>query len=177
MTETVITGVASFVFGGGLSILSYLKFFQDRKKDNLTFIEEELKRYKQAYEDLRIEVDKLKLAMVPSPVPEWRKDIWGRYVYVSPNYELLILLPLELTGVDVIGKTDVEVFADYPDFAKTLRDIDDEARISLKKFAIRRNIPFPGHAMTLMVIKEISQNIDGQTYFTGRCYIENETET
>jgi len=170
MIEIVLTGVLSFIFGG--SLIGYLKFYQDKRKDHLTFIESDWQRTKHAYETLRTEVDKLKLAVMPSAVPEWRKDIRGTYVYVSPQYEMYILLPLSLTVLDILGKTDDDVFADYPDFAAVLKAIDNEARLSYKKFAVRRNVQFPGQMGTSMVIKEISQTVDGTTYFIGRCYPE-----
>lgn len=170
MVEIILTGALSFLFGGG--IISYLKFYQDTRKSDLTFIEEDLKRYKEAYEQLRLEIDKLKLTLLPSAVPEWRKDIKGRYVYVSPNYEIFILLPLNLSGEDVIGRTDEEIFHQYPEFVKELKLIDDQARHSLKKFAVKRDIKVPGQEGSLMIIKEITQNVDGVTYFVCRCYPE-----
>lgn len=68
MTEIILTSILSFLFGGGL--ISYLKFRDDKKRSNITFFEEELKRYKEAYEQLRSEVEKLKLSLLPSAVPE-----------------------------------------------------------------------------------------------------------
>ncbi len=170
MTESILTGILSFIGGGG--IVTVFKLYYDKKANDLSFFEEELARYKTAYEHLKQEVEKLKLSILPSAVPEWRKDTKGRYVYVSPVYEVFLLLPLELSVNDLIGKTDEEVFSDYPDFVQTLKSIDLEARRSLKKFAIRRNVKFPGHPESLMVIKEITQSVDGITYYIGRCYPE-----
>lgn len=170
MLETILTGILSFIFGGGLA--TWYKIYFDKRAQDLSFFEEELKRYKEAYDHLKSEVDKLKLSILPSAVPEWRKDIRGRYVYVSPNFELFLLLPLDFTSADVIGKTDEEVFKDYPEFIEVLRSLDFEVRRSMRKFAVRRNVKFPGHPETLMVITEISQAIDGMTYFIGRCYPE-----
>ncbi|RTL06230.1 hypothetical protein EKK58_05935 [Candidatus Dependentiae bacterium] len=166
--QTIVIPTVTFIVGGGL--VSYLKFFADKSKEHRSVLEEELSLFRKRYTELRQELDELSVLLIPSAAPEWRKNYKGEYEYVSPSYEVNILLGLGLAKSDIIGKKDAEVFGDYPEFVSLLKAIDNEARLSPRRYAIRFNVQFPGSEEKHMVIKEIAHSIAGKNYFIGRCY-------
>lgn len=170
----IIIAFIAGVGGAGGGLIAYLKFFSDTsnqsRQNKLTFDEAELGKYKGGYADLQRQVDALNLALIPSPSPEWKKDSKRRYVYVSPSYEIGVLLPLGLSASDVIGKTDADIFVEYPEFVKVLEDIDDEAQRGSDHLAIRHGVYFPKNSRQMMVIKEIAQNVKRDTFYVGRSY-------
>ena len=87
-------------------------------------------------------------------------------------YELAILLPLSKNKLDIIGKTDEEIFGIWPDFVEMIKSLDKEAIVSIRKFAIRRNVIFPNREEQVMIIKEVAQAFDGRIVLIGRCYPE-----
>lgn len=170
--DPLTTALISFVLGGG--VIGYLKFYLESRKDNRSLLQEDLALYKDRYHELRQELDELSILLIPSSAPEWRKNYRGEYEYISPSYEISILLGLGFAKSDIIGKTDAEIFKSHPEFVTLLGEIDAEARKSPRRFAVRYNVYFPGNPEQMMVIKEIAQNISGRNYFIGRCYPYNE---
>ena len=166
--DTLIASAISLIAGGGL--VSYLKFRAESNKDGRSVLKEELELYKVRYHELRQELDALSTLLIPSAAPEWRKNYRGEYEYISPSYEVTILLRRYKTKEDVIGKTDAEIFKSYPDFVSLLTSIDEEAKNSNRRYAVRFNVLFPGNHDQMMIIKEVAQNIAGRNYFIGRCY-------
>lgn len=169
-----ITSIVSFIVGGGA--IAFLKskydYTQQQKKDNLAFDQVELGKYKERTVSLEQRLLSLESSMIQSSVPEWRKDCTGRYEYVNLAYELAILLPLNKNKLDIIGKTDSEIFSIWPDFVEMIRSLDKEAIVSIRKFAIRRNVVFPNREEQVMIIKEVAQAFDGRIVLIGRCYPE-----
>lgn len=165
LKASVISGVLSFLLGGGL--IAYLKFWRDGKSENRSFAESER-------EKMRIEIDRLTQAvsalsarLVPSNLPTWIKDSNRNYIDVNPAWEIQIGARLGKYRTDVIGKTDEEIFQDFPDFAQKLKQLDIEASSS-GGLSIQSNLQFPLNAGNKMVIKEIVvHDILGKTIFKG----------
>lgn len=170
LTTLILTSLVAATGGGATGVLAYLKWFADNKRAAQTFDEAELAKYRKGYDDMERQVSALTLALIPSPFPEWKKDSRRRYVFVSPSYELGVLVPLGLSGSDVLGKTDSEVFSDYPKFAAMLEEIDDESQRGADHLAVRHGIFFPRNPRQMMVIKEIAQNVRRETFYVGRAY-------
>lgn len=169
-----ITSIVSFIVGGGA--IAFLKskydYTQQQKKDNLAFDQVELGKYKERTVSLDQRLLSLESSMIQSSVPEWRKDCTGRYEYINLAYELAILLPLSKNKLDIIDKTDEEIFGIWPDFVEMIKSLDKEAIVSIRKFAIRRNVIFPNREEQVMIIKEVAQAFDGRIVLIGRCYPE-----
>lgn len=171
-----ITSIVSFIVGGGA--IAFLKskydYTQQQKKDNLAFDQVELGKYKERTVSLEQRLLSLESSMIQSSVPEWRKDCTGRYEYINLAYELayIKLLPLSKNKLDIIGKTDEEIFGIWPDFVEMIKSLDREAIVSTRKFAIRRNVIFPNREEQVMLIKEVAQTSDGRIVLIGRCYPE-----
>lgn len=170
----IATNAISLAIGGG--VIKFLAWY-DKRRDveysrKSNFDETELKKYKEAFDNIQQQFEQLQISTIPSNSPKWIRNAHGEYKYVSPSYEMTILLPLGLCREDVIDKSDEDVWGKYPDFWEMMRLIDQEAIQSEKKFAIRHDVKFPGNDNQMMVIKEISQNIMGKTFFVGRCYPE-----
>jgi len=169
-----ITSIVSFIVGGGA--IAFLKskydYTQQQKKDNLAFDQVELGKYKERTVSLEQRLLSLESSRIQSSVPEWRKDCTGRYEYINLAYELAILLPLSKNKLDIIGKTDEEIFGIWPDFVEMIKSLDKEAIVSIRKFAIRRNVIFPNREEQVMIIKEVAQAFDGRIVLIGRCYPE-----
>lgn len=167
--KELIIGLFGLILGSG-GLHQYLKFFHNKNKDNQTFDETEAAKYKAAYNELEQEVNKLKLLITPSPAPEWRKDYMRRYVYVSPSYEISVLFPLGKVSHDVLGKSDEEIFGEFPEFVEIIRQIDDEAMRRDDRVAVRRNVTFPTKETKQVIIKEVAHGGSGDFYYLGRCY-------
>lgn len=169
----VLTTIFTFITGAGsVGILAYLRYFRDVKVDDRTFNEQELAKYKAKLEQMDAQMTRLEMSSINSTAPEWRKDSQRRYQYVSPSYEMSVLVPLGLTLNDIQGKTDREIFKDYPDFVKTLNSIDDDAQKSPEHITVRRGVRFPFNQNQKVVIKEITQATRGGSFYIGRCYPE-----
>lgn len=176
------TTFTAFIFGGaaaGSGLIAYLKWFSESgrkaREDKATFDQRELDRYRESYGALQKQIDALNIAVIPSPSPEWKKDGRRRYIYVSASYELSVLLPLGMSGADVIGKTDAEIFKDFPAFVAVLNRIDEEAQRGLDHIAIQHGVFFPKNPRQMMVIKEIAQNVKRETLYIGRAYPDSLT--
>lgn len=170
-----VTAVISFILGGGLTALlkSTYDYYRTVKLDDQAFDERELSKYKDKTASLEQRILSLESAQVQSCVPEWRKDCTGRYEFVNLAYEMTILLPLGKQRSDIIGKTDEEIFEGWPEFVSLIKSLDKEAVISIRKFAIRRNVIFPSHQEQVMLIKEVAQSsFDGRIILIGRSYPE-----
>lgn len=167
----IVTAIIALI-GGGL--ITWLRFFRESKKedkkDQREFDARERDKYKQKTEEQDQRITQLELLTIASNNPEWRKNSKGIYEYVSPSYEVQILLPMDKRREDVIGKKDEEVFVGWPSVWKPLKELDHEAALSPYKTAIKRGIRFPYNDNEMMVIKEIAQTIDDKTYFIGRAY-------
>lgn len=175
ITSTEVGAIVSFIVGGGL--MAFLKSIYDyqttAKKDKLAFDQQELQKYKERTSSLEQRLLSLESsALIQSCIPEWRKDCSGRYEYINMAYEVAILLPLRKTKIEIIGKTDEEIFDDWPDFVKLLKSLDQEAVTSVRKFAIRRNVQFPNREEEVMLIKEIAQAFEGRIVLIGRGFPE-----
>ncbi len=175
ITSTEVGAIVSFIVGGGL--MAFLKSIYDyqttAKKDKLAFDQQELQKYKERTSSLEQRLLSLEAsALIQSNIPEWRKDCSGRYEYINMAYEMAILLPLQKTKIEIIGKTDEEIFDDWPDFVKLLKSLDQEAVTSVRKFAIRRNVQFPNREEEVMLIKEIAQAFESRIVLIGRGFPE-----
>lgn len=172
--STEISAAVSFVVGGGLVafIKSVYDYSQTVKRDQLAFDQQELIKYKDKTLTLEQRVVSLESSQIQSSVPEWRKDCSGRYDFVNLAYELYVLLPLNKARSDIIGRTDAEIFAEWPEFVAIIQSLDREAVVSARKFAIRRNVIFPKAEGNVMLIKEVAQSFDGRIVLIGRSYPE-----
>lgn len=169
------TAVLSFILGGGLTtfLKSTYDYYRTVKLDERDFTEKELSNCKNKTASLEQRTLSLESAQVQSCVPEWRKDCTGRYEFVNLAYEMTILLPIGKHRSDIIGKTDEEIFAAWPEFVSLIQSLDKEAVISIRKFAIRRNVIFPSNQEQVMLIKEVAQSsLDGRIILIGRSYPE-----
>lgn len=165
----------TFILGGGLTAFAkgMYDYFHTAKVDNMAFDEKELSKYKEKTTSLESRILNLEAAQIQSCVPEWRKDYTGRYEFVNLAYEVSILLPLGKQKSDIIGKTDDEIFDRWPTFVALIKSLDQEAVISVRKFAIRRNVVFPNQGEQVMLIKEVAQSsYDGRIILIGRSYPE-----
>lgn len=166
------TGVIMpFLLGGG--IIAWLKFFKENRNEYRDYAASELLKVKEELVAIRANYRELQSVIIPTIVPEWRKSLDRKYEHVNQNYEFTILLPIGLTREDVIGKTDEEIFEDYPEFVTMMNDLDKEARKAVNRFVIRRGVLFPESHSTAMVIKEIVQSVAGKIFYVGRAYIED----
>lgn len=174
LNSTEMGAIVSFIVGGGLmAVLKSIYDYQTTaKKDKLAFDQQELQKYKERTSSLEQRLLSLESSLIQSSIPEWRKDCSGRYEYINMAYEMAILLPLQKTKIEIIGKTDEEIFDDWPDFVKLLKSLDQEAVTSVRKFAIRRNVQFPNREEDVMLIKEIAQAFDGRIVLIGRSFPE-----
>lgn len=163
-----------FLLGGG--IIAWLKFFKDNRNEYRDYNASELLKVNDALITLRANFKELQSMLIPTIVPEWRKNLERKYEHVNQNYEFTVLLPIGLTKEDVIGRTDEEIFQNYPEFVTVMHDLDKEARKAVNRFVIRRGVSFPESHSTAMVIKEIVQNVAGKIYYVGKAYIENTKE-
>lgn len=174
LSSTEMGAIVSFIAGGGL--MAFLKSVYDyqttAKKDKLAFDQQELQKYKEKTSSLEQRLISLESSVIQSSTLEWRKDWSGRYEYINMAYEMAILLPLRKTKIEIIGKTDEEIFDDWPDFVNLLKSLDQEAVTSVRKFAIRRNVRFPNREEDVMLIKEIAQAFDGRIVLIGRSFPE-----
>lgn len=161
--------IVTFLLGG--SFLAWLQYYRTIKKEDRSFSEVELELNKNQNKLLNQKLDTIQIMLIPSFVPEWRKNTEGKYEYVNRAYEVDILLNMGLSMIDILGKTDEEIFAGYPDFIKTIKELEAEAKVSLHKFSIRRNVLFPNYHES-MIVKEVVQNIEGKIYLVGKAYTE-----
>lgn len=170
-----IGAILSFIAGGGITayIKSRYDLSQTMKKDQLAFDQQELIKYKENSANLEQRILSLESSQIQSSIPEWRKDCTGRYDFVNLSYELYVLLPLGKSKTDIIGRTDAEIFAEWPEFVSIIQSLDREAVISARKFAIRRNVVFPKAEGNVMLIKEVAQSFDGRIALIGRSYPED----
>lgn len=123
-------------------------------------------------EELRLvreELGQVRALLISSPSPEWRKDEKRRYIAVSPAFEISVLFPLNMSENDVIGKTDEEVFARFPDFVRVMREVADEAQRNPHRVAVRRKVCVPGNDDMQVIIKEIAHSNRGPL-FLGKLY-------
>lgn len=159
-----------FLFGGG--VMAWMKYFKESRQMYRDYTERELLKVNSELEIMKANFKELQLLLIPATVPEWRKNLERRYEYVNQNYEFTVLLPLGLSKEGVIGKTDEEIFGEYPEFIELMHQLDNEARKSVNRFIIRRGVLFPENNNPAMVIKEIVQSIAGKIYYVGRAYLE-----
>ena len=161
----VISGILSFIFGGGL--IAYLKFRKETTSENRSFAEAEREKMKAEIEMLRQAVTATAARLIPSNFPTWIKDEEGKYIDVNPAWELQVGSRIGLYKKDVIGKSDAEVFKDHREFAQLMADIDSEAS-QMGGIAIRKGVTFPKDGTTKIVIKEIVvQDVLGKLIFKG----------
>lgn len=166
----IVNLIVTFLLGGGF--LAWLQYYRTVKKEDRSFAESELELNRIQNKELNLRLDKIQVMLIPSFVPEWRKSVDGKYEYINRAYEVDILLNMGLSISDIIGKTDAEVFDGYPEFIKTMKDLETEAKSSLYKFSIKRNVIFPKYHEA-MIIKEVVQNIEGKIYLVGKAYTES----
>lgn len=172
LINEIVTAVLAFLLGGGLiALLRYRhETFKADKIDQREFDAKERDKYKKMAEEQDARISQLEILSINSNNPEWRKNSKGIYEYISPSYEMNILIPLDKRKEDAIGKKDEELFSGYPQLWKLLKQLDHDAATSPRKTAVRRGVRFPYNEYTMMVIKEIAQTIDNETYFIGRAY-------
>lgn len=161
----LISGATTLFFGGG--IIAYLKYFRESKSESRSFAEQER-------EKMRIEIDRANAAIsalsaqvIPSNLPVWIKNSNRKYVDVNPAWEIQIGARIGAYKENVLGKTDDEVFADYPDFARIMNEICLEAE-SGNGLAIRKGVSFPKTQTGKIVIKEVLvHDVLGKAIFKG----------
>jgi len=133
---STIIGIISAIAGGGLG--SFFTYKTNASKQNSSEFEILVQEYKDIVSALKIEVtalrtevDDVKLILEHRnkeivnlrnqliifesshsdvPVPIWLKDTNGKMLFLNPDYEQKILVPLAKTSEDYIGKTDYEVW-------------------------------------------------------------------
>ncbi len=166
VTKAAITsGVISFLFGGGL--MAYLKFYREGRTENRSFAETEREKMRAEIERLNQSVSAMSARLIPSNLPTWIKDSEQRYIDVNPAWEIQVGSRINRFRQDVIGKTDFEVFNEFPDFTKLVSSIDQEAAAS-GGVAVRTGVIFPKAAGKRTVIKEIVVNdLLGNPVFKG----------
>ena len=164
---TVFTAITSFLIG---YIPLRRKAINADKEASKSFVAGELEKYRAGYEALRLELEQLKLSLIVSPTPEWKKDASRRYVQVNNSYVMNFLFPLGIRGQDILGKTDDEVFGRWPNFVETLRELEDAAQKNIGHVAAKRGVKFPGNPEKMTVIKEIAQKYNEELYYIGSCY-------
>ena len=165
MQSAIVSGVISFLFGSGL--VGYLKFVREGKNERRTFLEGEVEKYRKEVEVLTNAVSALSARLIPTNFPLWIKDANQRYIDVNPSWEINIGGRLDLFKAQVIGKTDTEIFTDYPDFAEMMVRLDQEAKES-NGVAIQRGVFFPKSKDKKQVVKEVLvHDILGQVIYKG----------
>lgn len=161
----IISGLVSFVFGGGF--MAWLKFRRDGRAEDRTFAESEREKMRAEIDRLQQAVSAMSARLIPSNLPTWVKDDKKRYIDVNPAWEIQIGTRIGKFKHDVIGKTDLEVFDGFPDFAETIGAMDMEAANS-GGVAVKTGIVFPRNSGKRIVIKEIIVNdIMGNPVFKG----------
>lgn len=161
----LISGATTLFLGGGL--ITYLKYFRESKAESRSFAEQER-------EKMRIEIDRansaisaLSAQVIPSNLPVWIKNSNRKYIDVNPAWEIQIGARIGVYRENVIGKTDDEVFLDYPDFAKIMNDICLEAE-SGNGLAIRKGVSFPKTNTGKIIVKEVLvHDVLGKAIFKG----------
>lgn len=150
--QTIITGIITFALGGG--VIAYLKFFRDNKTSDRSFAEEERLKLLGQVEILNAAVSSLSARLVPTNFPLWIKDSDRRYIDVNPAWELQIGGRMGVFKAEAIGKTDAEIYSNFPELAAILNDLDEEASSS-GGIAVRKNVVFPKDPEKKIVIKEV----------------------
>jgi len=164
--------ILPLLLGGGL--LAWFKYFKENRQEYRDYAASELLKVTQELTILRTSFKELQAVLIPTIVPEWRKNFEREYEYVNQNYEFVVLLPIGLTKEDLLGKTDEQVFKKYPEFLELMNELDREARKAKNRFIIKHGVYFPENSThTAMVVKEIVQNISGKIYYVGRAYMED----
>lgn len=163
--SAVISGVISFVLGGGL--IAYLKFVREGRSERRSFAEGEREKLLAQVDVLNNAVSSLSARLVPTNFPLWIKDSKRRYIDVNPSWELQIGGRLGMFKAEVYGKTDEEVFVNAPDLAKLFSEMDTEA-VDTGGIAVRRGVTFPKDPKKKIVIKEVViHDIFGEPIFKG----------
>lgn len=152
------------------------KLRMDQEEKNRSLDEKELEKCRKRISDLEEKILQLEVAILPSSYPEWRKDVSGRYQYVSAAFTLAFLVPMGLGPDDIMGKTDGEAFGKFPEFVDTLIILDKRLTASVSQVAVGRRIAIPGTGATYMVIKELVSDPRGHVYRVGRAYPEPESK-
>ena len=149
----IISGLVSFALGGGM--VAYLKFFQEKKTSDLSFIEKDREEMKQEIESLKQQISAINAQIITLTFKIVIKNHTEVYLFVHQSRAIQNGAPIRKFQSDVIGKTDAQVFADYPEFAKTMQAIHREAEKS-GGLAIREKVVFPNGIGIKNVIKEIA---------------------
>lgn len=161
----LISGGISFLFGGGL--MAWFKFYHESKTENRSFAESEREKMRSEIERLNQSVSAMSARLIPSNLPLWIKDSNRKYIDINPAWEIQIGTRIGAYRSDVIGKTDSQVFHEFPDFAAIMNQLDDEAAAS-GGLAIRSGLIFPRSTDRRMIIKEIvTHDLLGQPVFKG----------
>lgn len=160
----VITGLIIGLAG------AYFTHLRSKKKDDRSFAEHELVKYREQLERVQTQLNQMLLLIIPSPAPCWVKNTQRQYIYVNQAYKMQIAFRLNLEEDDILNKTDEEIFAEYPDFVKLIKSIDDEAQSSNDLISTRKNVAIPKLDGLWTIIKEIAYGNDGKAYYQGRMY-------
>lgn len=161
----IISAIVSFLFGGGL--IAWLNFRRQGRSENRSFAETEREKMRVEIERLNQAISATSARLVPSNLPTWIKDSEHRYIDINPAWEIQIGTRIGKFRHDVIGKTDFEVFDQFPDFAVLIASIDDQAAQS-GGLAVRAGVVFPRNSGKRTIIKEIVVNdILGNPVFKG----------
>lgn len=161
----IISGVISFLFGGGS--IAYLKFWRDGRAENRTFAESEREKMRLEIDRLTQAVSALSARLVPSNLPTWIKDANRKYIDVNPAWEIQIGTRVKKYRVDIIGKTDEQIFDEFPEFAQKMVELDAAASMA-GGLAVTTGLEFPMSIGKRLVIKEIVvHDILGQPIFKG----------
>lgn len=164
-TSVIISGIVSFALGGGM--VAYLKFFQEKKTSDMSFIEKDREEMRIEIEVLKTQVQTLTAQLIPISFPVWMKNQAGAYLFVNRAWEIQIGAHIQKYHSEVVGKTDAQLFSNFPEFAKTLSDIDREAEKS-GGLCIRENVKFPNGIGFKSVIEEIAmKDSDNVVFFRG----------
>lgn len=164
--NTIVAGIASFLLGSG-GIITYLKYFREGRTETRTFAENEREKMRSEIDILNSAISALSARVIPSNLPVWIKNADKKYIDVNPAWVIHIGSRVGKYKDDVLGKTDEEVFDNFPEFAKMLSEICSEAE-SGGGLAVRKGVMFPNTKSGKIIIKEILvHDILGQAIFKG----------
>jgi len=97
---------------------------------------------KNKIKSLELEIEGLhSYTLKPTRVLEWIENLDGDVTYVSPTFELAILLPKDLTHHDLIGRSMDIAFFDRPKIANQLFELSDTTKKSLSRMASIYDVP------------------------------------
>lgn len=174
-TQTAInSALIVFIFGGG--VIAYLKYFREGQIENRSFAESEREKMRDEIDRLTKSVSAMSSRLIPSNLPTWIKDANKKYIDVNQAWEIQVGTRIGMFRLDVIGKTDLQVFHEFPEFAEKMVQLDVDAAAA-GGLVVTVGMEFPRNLGKKTVVKEIVvHDILGHPLFKAMAIPEAESK-